>query len=232
MYKNKKILAVITARGGSKGVQRKNIKPLNGHPLISYVINTAKGSKLIDQVIVSTEDKEIAEIAKKYGAMVPFMRPLELASDTAKSLDVLLHAVKYLEQVNKYKADIIVLIQPTTPLSITQDIDDCIKKLVDTRSNSCTTVAEVVERPEYMYSIKNNKAVAYVKNRDPEARRQDLSKLYISNGAAFAVKRNILVNKNMLVDEGNHTAVIMPRERSVDINEPLDFKIIEALLAK
>ncbi len=229
MYKNKKILAVITARGGSKGVPRKNIKPLAGRPLISYVIRAALASKYLDSVIVSTEDKEIADVSKKYGAEVPFMRPIELAGDNAKSLDALQHATIEMGRLG-FKADYIVLIQPTTPLALPEDIDAAIVNMIDRRANSCTTVSEIVERPEAMYSLKKFTATAYVKNRNQELRRQDLPPLYISNGAAFAVKRETLLKQNTIVDEKNHTVAIMPRERSVDINDHLDFKITEAII--
>ena len=163
MIKNKKIIAIIPARGGSKGVPRKNIKLLNGKPLISYSIRAALKSKFIDRVIVSTDDKEIAEIAKRYKAEVPYLRPAELAQDTSPTLPVLQHAVKYLEEKENYKTDLIVLLQPTTPLILASDIDSAIKQLIKTKTNSCVSICEISERPEWMYIFKGNKIKQFLR---------------------------------------------------------------------
>ncbi len=231
MYKKNKIVVLITARGGSKGVPKKNIKPVKDKPLIAYSIEAARSAKYVDRVIVSTDSKEIAEIAKNYGADVPFLRPAILANDTAKSIDVVLHAAEYLQKNEKYDFDVLVLVQPTSPLVLGKDIDTLIKKLIDTGMNSGITVSEVDSRPEWMYTIKNQKALPYIPERDQEQRRQDMAPLYISNGAGFAVKRTYLLKNKRLLDDKKNTAVIMPRERSLDINTPFDFVVAEALLA-
>src|SRR6266404_128898 len=128
MYKDKKILCIIPARGGSKRLPGKNIKPLNGKPLIGYAIEAAKGSKYIDKVIVSTDDEAIAAVSKEFGAEVPFMRPAELATDTAASIEVLRHAVAFIENLEE-KVDVIVLIQPTVPGVLAVDVDAAIEKI-------------------------------------------------------------------------------------------------------
>ena len=124
MYKGKNILGLIPARGGSKGLPRKNIIPLLGKPLIAWTIEQALASKYLDRVVVSTDDNEIAEISKKYGAEVPFIRPKELAEDNAKGIDVVLHAIDWLKENDKQKQyDLIMLIQPVSPLSAKEGIN-------------------------------------------------------------------------------------------------------------
>lgn len=231
MYKNKKILAVIPARLGSKRVPKKNIKILAGEPLIAYTIKSALKSKLLDRIIVSTNDKKIAEIAKKYGAEVPFLRPFSLAKDETQTLPAIQHAVSYLKKSEGYIMDIIVVIQPTSPLVIAQDIDDAIKKMINKNTNSCITVCEVSERPEWMYFVKNDKFKPLLKPvLNKKQQKQDLPKIYIANGAVYATKRDALMKDNKIVDKNNLTTLIMPRERSIDIDEPIDFKIAEALI--
>ena len=137
MYKNKRILALIPARGGSKGIKDKNIIELCGKPLIAYSIDAAKNSKYIDDILVSTDSEKIAEVAKKYGARVPFLRPYELATDTSTTLDVVLHAIDYVNKEEK-KYDTLILLQPTAPLRKTEDIDSAIEKffLFEEKSNN------------------------------------------------------------------------------------------------
>lgn len=231
MYKNKKILVIITARGGSKRIPKKNIKPLNGRPLVSYSIKSALSSKYADKVIVSTDDKEIAKVAKKYSAQVPFMRPAELAIDTALTLPVLQHAVNYIESVDKEKFDIIVAIQPTSPLVLAEDIDMAIEKLIKTKANSCISVCQISERPEWMHIFKGKKIKPFIKVKSEENRRsQDLPKLFRMNGAVYVIKRDTLIKKGMILDNDNATAIIMPRDRSLDIDEPMDFYVAEAIM--
>lgn len=230
MIKNKKIIAIIPARGGSKGVPRKNIKLLNGKPLISYSIRAALKSKFIDRVIVSTDDKEIAEIAKRYKAEVPFLRPAELARDTSPTLPVLQHAVKYLEEKENYKTDLIVLLQPTTPLILASDIDNAIKQLIKTKTNSCVSICKISERPEWMYIFKGNKIKQFLNVNEKTGRRQNLLRLFRLNGGIYAITRNNLMENNKIIDKSNSSAIIMPIERSIDIDEPVDFPVIEAII--
>lgn len=145
MYKGKKILGVITARGGSKGIPEKNIKPLNGKPLISYTIKAAHGSKYLDYSLVSTDDPKIARVSRKYKARVPFMRPAELATDIAKSIPVVLHALDWLRKHKKQKYSYAMILQPTSPLRTAQDIDECIKKAVDTDADSVMSMVKLFD---------------------------------------------------------------------------------------
>lgn len=226
----KKILAAITARGGSKRIPKKNIKKILGKPLIAYTIIEAKKSKYIDRLIVSTDSQEIAEISKKYGAEVPFIRPKSLAMDNSKSVDVLIHAVKYLEEKDNFIPYIVVLLEPTSPLRTVEDIDNGITKHLETDSDSVISVVKGDNRhPLKAKVIKNDRIYDYLFEEKEIVRSQDLLPVYFRNGAYYSVKRDVLINKRTLY--GNITRpYIMPVERSFDINEEIDFKIVELLL--
>ena len=228
MYKGKKIIAIIPARCGSKRLPGKNIKKLNGKPMISYAIRAALLSEYVDKVIVATDDRKIPEVAKKWEAEVPCLRPAELATDTARPEHVLQHAVGYLSS-NGFNADVIVLIQPTSPFVLAGDIDGAIKKMFETKAGSCIGVCEISERPEWMYQIKRKTPFLFLSGSGTKKRSQELPKLYKINGAVYVVKREVLMNKNKIIDD-NSDIFIMPRERSVDIDELIDFKLAEALL--
>lgn len=229
MYKSKKILVVIPARGGSERLPGKNIKPINGKPLISYAINAAKQSKYADRIVVSTDDPEIAYIAKKYKAEVPFMRPTELASHTAPTLSVLQYAVKHYES-NGLKPDLIVLIQPTNPLVKTEDINGALETIFKTKTNSCFSVCEISQRPEWMYRIYGKQPKLFLEeDRKPTERSQDLPHLVIINGTVYVTKYDTLMRKNKIRDE-NTSIYVMPRERSVDIDDLFDFELAKFLL--
>ena len=149
MYKNNQIVCIIPARGGSKGLPGKNIKDFCGKPLIAHTIEQAKQSKYIDRVIVSTEDDTIACTSLDYGAEVPFIRPVELAGDEVATIDVLLHAINWLENIGQYTFDIIVLLHVTTPLRSVADIDNCIALLVDEKADNIFSVAESHRNPYF-----------------------------------------------------------------------------------
>lgn len=230
MYKNKKVLVVIPARGGSKRLPGKNIRNLNGKPLMSYAIRAAIGSKFADRVVVSTDDKKIALVAKKYGAEVPFMRPDELASDKALPQYALQHAVKFFEENYNFKSDIIVMIQPTSPLVQSADVDEAIKKLMDKKKNTCVSVSEISQRPEWMYRLDEKKSELFINKGNPKQRKQELPKLGVLNGAVYVMKYNVLMQKGLLIDNNSVCLHVMPRERSVDIDELFDFKLAEFLI--
>lgn len=229
MYKNKKILAIIPARGGSKRLPGKNIKNIGGKPMIAHAILAAKKSKYINRIIVSTDDPAIAKVAKKYGAEVPFERPSELANDTAPTLPVLRHAVKYYEKEKRFKADIIVLIQPTNPMVKSQDINGTIETLFKTKTNSCFSVTEISQRPEWMYRMDNKRAKLFLKEKKGRTKRsQELPRLAIINGTVYVMKYDTLMKKNKIRDE-NTSIYLMPRERSIDIDDLFDFELAKFL---
>src|SRR3989338_6913697 len=231
-YRSQKILVIIPARGGSKRLPGNNIKKIGGKPMIAHAIEAARKSKYVDRVVVSNDDKAIASIAKKYKAEVPFVRPAELASDTAPTLPVLQHVVKYVEENDKFKPDLVVLIQPTNPLVRSEDVDGTIETLFKTNTNSCFSVTEISQRPEWMYRMDNNPAELFLKEESgPTKRSQELPRLAIINGTVYVMKYETLMTKNKIRD-GNTSIYVMPRERSVDIDDKFDFELAKFLFQR
>lgn len=232
MYKDKRILAIIPARGGSKGIPRKNIRLLGDKPLIAYSILPGRESKYIDRLIVSTDDQEIGEVARSFGVEVPFRRPADLASDTAKSLSVMQHAVRFCEEQEKNKYDFIVLLEPTGPLRIVSDIDGAIEKAVDTEADSVVGLMELEDaNPVRVKKIINDHIECFCIPEPEGLRRQDQEKAYLRNGSIYVFKRNSLVENNTLWGKESRPYV-MPRERSVNIDEEADFLVAEYFLKK
>lgn len=230
MYRDNKILVVIPARGGSKRLPGKNIKKIGGKPIIAHTVLAAKNSKYIDRVAVSTDDPAIAKVARDYGSEVPFIRPAKLANDKAPTLPVVQHAVRFYENELKFKPDLIILIQPTNPLIKAEDIDKTIETLFKTKTNTCFTVTEISQRPEWMYRLDGKKPELFIKKGDGlKTRSQDLPRLGIINGTVYAMKYNTLMKKNKIYDK-NTSVHIMPKDRSVDIDDYFNFKIAEALI--
>lgn len=226
------ILGVIPARGGSKSVPRKNIIDLHGKPLIAYTIEAAQQSQRLTHYVVSSEDPEIIAVAKEYGAPVPFVRPAELASDTAPSLPVIQHAVMEMERLESLQFDHIVLLQPTTPMRLAQDIDVALEKLVATDADSVVSVVDVgAYHPARMRKIINDQLVE-LPIREPRemARRQDLEPVYIRNGAIYATRRTIVMEKNSMIGEISRPFV-MPESRSINIDSKLDLLLAQILMS-
>ncbi|MFA6447580.1 MAG: acylneuraminate cytidylyltransferase family protein [Patescibacteria group bacterium] len=231
MHKNKKILGLITARGGSKGIPRKNIKVLAGKPLVAYSIEAGEASRLLTRCIVSSEDAEIIEISKKFGADVPFVRPLELAQDSSTSLAVVQHAVSWLKDNCGEEYDYVMILQPTSPLRTAQDIDEAIKMVVDTGADSVMGMKELGD-----CSINKFKKIVdgvilplFEDEGAFSTRRQDIDqKIYKRNGAIYVTKTELMMQGDLFGKTS--LAHIMPEERSVDINILHDFIVAEAYL--
>jgi N-acylneuraminate cytidylyltransferase/CMP-N,N'-diacetyllegionaminic acid synthase len=226
------ILATICCRGGSKGVPGKNIKLLHGKPLIAYTIETAKTCKLIDDFIISTDDEQIAEVAKEHGASVPFIRPADLASDAASKWPVFVHALETYERQTGRTVDYLVDIDVTVPLKTAEDIDGAIKMaLDDTNVDVVITGYEPDKNPFFnMMEIRADGYAEVVKKTpNPIVRRQDAPIVYGLSGAAFVVKKSALY-------EYEHWSTAeckiypMPKQRALDIDNEIDFKIIEFLM--
>lgn len=226
MLKDKKILGVITARGGSKGIPRKNIKLLAGKPLIAYTIEAAQKSKYLTRFIVSTEDQEIADISKEYGADIPFMRPSELAQDNSTSITVVQHALKKLKKDFNESYDYLMILQPTSPLRTAEDIDASIVKAVETDADSVMSMYELKDFSLKKLKIIKNDLILPIKEEGrTSSQRQSLEKLYKRNCAVYLTKTE-LIEKGDLFGEISRP-YLMPEEKSIDINEPLDFEIAE-----
>lgn len=210
----------------------KNIKPLHGKALIGYAIEAAKNSKYISRVIVSTDDIEIASVAQKFGAEIPFMRPAHLATDRAKTLHVLIHAVKFLEKEEKSSFDIVVLLQLTAPFTRAEDIDLAIETLLKTKTKSCVSVCPVSEHPEWMYTLKGRRAKPLLDLKKQAEASHFLHRAHRLNGAVYAILRDTLIIEKKIFDNTNISAIVMPRERSIDIDEPIDFEIAKIILSE
>ncbi|WP_040758352.1 cytidylyltransferase domain-containing protein [Sporosarcina newyorkensis] len=221
MINGKKVVAVIPARGGSKGVLRKNLRNLAGKPLIAWTIEAAAKSKYLDRILLSSDDNEIIELAKSYGCEVPFVRPAHLATDDAISADVILHA---LDAITPY--DYVIMLQPTSPLRTTEDIDLCIETLVNKKAKSCVSISESSESPYWMFKLDDEAKIdAFVKE-EIIPRRQDLPIVYSLNGAVYIAEINWFKKKKTFLT--NETVgFIMPRNRSYDIDTNEDFLMCE-----
>ncbi len=226
MYKDKKILGVITARGGSKGIPRKNIKDLAGKPLIAYTVEAAKQSKYLTRCIVSTDDQEIADVSKQYGANIPFMRPEELAQDQSTSMEVVQHVLKDIGE----EYDYLMILQPTSPLRAAEDIDGCIIKAVDTDADSVMSMKELDDfSAKKLKRIDNDEIVPWLEDEGKESsRRQDLDQVYKRNCAIYLTKTE-LIKKGDLFGKVSRP-YIMPEDRSIDINQLVDFNLAEFYL--
>ncbi len=223
MVGSKRLLAVIPARGGSKRLPRKNVLDLAGKPLIAWTIQEALNCKYIDQVIVSTDDKEISDISKEYGADVPFFRPSELATDEAKTVDVVLHLLDELEKVGE-RYDYIILLQPTSPLRTAQNIDESVELLQMKNSDAVISVCESEHPPLWCNVLPDDMSMdnfldASVKNK----RSQDLPKQYRINGAIYISSVKKLKKENSFFLSNNCIAYIMKQNVSIDIDTIDDF---------
>lgn len=223
MFEDKKILAIIPARGGSKGIPHKNIIKLSGKPLISYTIQAALVSKYTDYVMVSTDDDDIAMVSKEFGAEVPFMRPTELASDTAKTIDVIVHAINELD-IRGDKFDIIILLQPTAPLRTSDDIDRAIETFYKHDCNPLVSVSEVDDHPILIRSIEGNQLRPLL-DISSTCRRQDMPNYYRVNGCIYINMIKDITKNTSLNDNG--IPFIMQRSHSVDIDDLSDIALAE-----
>ena len=228
MYKKKSILGLIPARGGSKGIFRKNIKLLLGKPLIAWTIEQTKKSRYIDKVIVSTDDKEIAKISERYGAEVPFMRPKGLATDKAKCLDVVLHAIDFMEEKGEVY-DILMLLQPTSPLRAGEDIDNAIKLLFNKNANAIISICEMEHHPYKANTLPPNGCMKkFIKKENLNKNRQELDVFYRENGAIYLAYCDYIRKQRSFFGEKTF-AYLMPIGRSIDIDSGIDLKLVEVL---
>ena len=227
-----RVLAVIPARGGSKGVARKNIRSIGGKPLIAYTIEMANAIRhMLYRAVVSTDDPEIESVARRYGGDVPFLRPAELSGDRVPTLPVLQHAVKFVEEQGQTTIDWVLLLQPTTPFRSIEDID---ATLALAQQGGCDSIISVVqvfaEHPIFIKRIENERLLPFNLVEKEGTRRQDCHPpAYIRNGAVYLTRRDIIMNANSIWGEVIRPYV-MPPERSVNIDGELDLKLAEALI--
>jgi len=226
-----RVLGIITARGGSKGISRKNIAPLLGKPLLAYTAEAALASSRLTRTVLSTDDAEIAEVGRKYGISVPFFRPTELAADDTPTISVLQHVVKALEAQGEHY-DAIFTLQPTNPLRTAADIDGAIDLLERTGADSVISFVDVGERhPSRMKFIDKEGRVT-----DPPFAeafegqpRQQLNKLFLREGSVYLTRRSVLMEDNSIKGR-DCRAWIIPSERAQNIDTPLDLIMAEQIL--
>ena len=222
-----KNIAIIPARSGSKGLKDKNIKELNGKPLLAYSIEAAKKSKLFDEIMVSTDSEKYAEIAKQYGANVPFLRSKANSNDKAGSWDVVTEVLnKYLEIGIKF--DTICLLQPTSPLRTTEDITNAYNLFEEKQADAITSVCEVEHSPLWTMTLPENLSLAEFNKKEENLPRQALPTFYRLNGAIY-IRRVIYTNSKAITLFTKDYAIIMPQKHSVDIDTELDFIIAKSI---
>lgn len=233
-----KVLAVIPARGGSKGLPGKNILPLQGKPVLAYTIEAALNARTLDRVILSTDSEEIAAVGREAGVEVPFIRPKELATDDAHPTTVLEHAVTYLSETDGYDVDLVVTLQPTSPLRVAADIDDAVRLLQNNPDmDSVITVKEVELPPYWVLKLDGKYLRPFVDDGTDYSlmRRQEMEQTYRPNGAVYVTRRELLKNRSVIFSafsQGKTGYVLMEPIRSLDIDSRTDFKVIEAVMQR
>lgn len=224
MYNKQKIIAIIPARSGSKGLKDKNIKKLNGKPLIAYTIEAAKKSNIFDKIIVSTDSKKYADISIKYGAEVPFLRSAKNSNDKAGSWDVVREVLSKLKE----RYDIVILLQPTSPFRTSKHIKEAVKLFFEKDANTVCSVCETPHPIFWCSTIDDTLSMKGFVKKEYQKRRQELPKTYTLNGAIYICKTKDINNLNLYSNKS--FAYIMPKESSIDIDSALDFKIASAIM--
>lgn len=227
---DKKVLALIPARSGSKGLPGKNIRILHQKPLIAWSIEAAKNSFYIDDLLVSTDSQKIADIAIKYGAEAPFLRPSELASDNASSIDVILHAVDWLAAQNRCY-EIVVLLEPTSPLREPEDINRCLEMMQENRVSSVVSVSQVENmHPMFLFHMGEEKKLHPYSQKQPNSvRRQDIKPLFFLDGSVYCSEIDALKARKGFYHEDT-SGYVVPKWKSLEIDDEDDFVMVEALM--
>jgi CMP-N,N'-diacetyllegionaminic acid synthase len=220
------ICGVIPARGGSKGVPRKNVRIFAGKPLIAHTIEAARLARSLDRVIVSTDDDEIAEIARAHGAEVPFMRPRELAGDDIPTLPVLQHAGRWLEQSTGRQLSALVTLQPTSPLRRTHHIDKAVQQWRESGADAVVTVCLAEHHLHWMGTLNGDQFVPLLQSSETYRSRQSLPPIYRLNGAVYVTARRTLLEQNSILG-GDTRGLVMTLEESLDIDTIRDFAVGE-----
>ena len=228
------VLFVMTARGGSKGIPRKNIKKLGSYPLLAYKIISAKKSKFDHRLIVSTDDEEIAEVAREYGAEVPFMRPENLSGDNVDSMSVVSHAVEWIVNNDNTVYDYICLLEPTSPFASYLDFNEAIDELVESGANSIASVKKAEVSSSFIHPLDENRRLSKMVDTYlslESVRRQDQEEEYTLNGCIYCVKWDyFMMNKSVL--SRDCVPYFMSSEASVDIDDSFDWLIAETIIEK
>jgi len=229
------IVGIIPARGGSKGIPRKNIRKLAGKPLLTYTAEAAFGSKLLNRIILSTEDEEIKQLGLKLGLDVPFIRPAKLAEDNTPSLPVIQHAVRTLEVDENYRSYVIVVLQPTSPLRTSEHIDEALEIFLSENADSLVSVTEVTHNmnPYSVMRLKKDGTIEpFLKYDENKNLRQVKPVFYARNGAAIYIcSYECLIDKNSLFGDST-LPYFMKKEDSFDLDDEVDWFVLESILQK
>lgn len=228
MYKGKKIIAIIPARGGSKGIPQKNITKINDKPLIAFTIDAAMESQFIDRVFVTTDSDEIKNVVQDLNVDVPFLRPDYLATDTSKTIDSILYTLDELGKMNDLY-DYVITLQPTQPLRKTKHIDDSIRLIIDNDWQSLASITELDVNPVLIRKFKDNNLLINLVNTKSNVRRQDFVKHYKINGSIYINKIDNLLNKNTSLNDNKH-GYLMDAEYDLDIDTPKDLEKFKILI--
>ena len=231
MYKNKSIIAIITARGGSKGLPKKNIKDLCGKPLIVHTIDTANKSNFLDEIMVTTDCEDIANVSKKFGATIPFLRPKYLSNDTATSFDAVQHVLDFYKKELNRTFDYLILLEPTSPLREDDDIDKMITKLIENEEtyDSLVSIGEINEHPSIVKKIENDNLVPFCKELELTSRRQDNQTAYFPYGVGYLVKTTTFEEEKTFYTKRNYFYPIK-RYQCYEIDDIYDFLAIENIM--
>ena len=225
------VVALVTARGNSKSIPGKNLATVAGKPLIAWTIEAARRAAGVGRVVVSTDDDRIASVARQWHAETPFRRPAELAEDDSPHIDVMLHAVRWLEEHEGCKPDYMLLLQPTSPLRTTEDVEAVIRIASETDVDGVVSVCPVHDHPYLTKRITDDGLLAnLVDSGIAYLRRQDLPPAYCLNGALYLMKREALLEQKTF-NPARMAPYVMPRERSLDIDDPWDLHVIDRMLS-
>ena len=225
------VAALVPARGGSKGIPRKNVVEVAGKPLIAWTIETALRSSVLDRVVVSTDDEEIARVSKEWGADVPLYRPAELSLDDSPSIAAVNHAIRWLEENQNYRPDALLLLQPTSPLRTAEDVRNAVHLLFERNASAVVSVYQPHTHPYWFKKItKDGYLSSFLEGTVEPVRRQDLPPVYALNGSIFLARREILLHEETFCPDRT-CAYIMPEERSLDIDSPADLRLANYLLS-
>jgi CMP-N-acetylneuraminic acid synthetase len=224
------MLGLVTARGGSQGIPQKNIRQVGGKPLIAWTALAARSARSLARTILSTDSPEIANVGRQYGLEVPFMRPAELAGPESAHVPVVVHALEWLDQHAAYRPEYLVLLQPTSPLRSSSDIDAAVALALARGAPAVVSVTAAASHPFLTYRVDSGgRLEAFVPSDIPYKRRQDLPRVVALNGAVYVVRCDVFLRQRSFLPEGT-LAYEMPPERSLDVDSPWDLHLADLVL--
>lgn len=223
MYLRKKIICIIPARSGSTGLKNKNIKIINGKPLLYWPIKAAKNSKIIDEIVVTTDTRKIQKKAIDFGANAPFLRPKKISQNTSKISDAIIHVIDFYKKKIYKEFDYLILLEPTSPLTETKDIDKTLKILIKNKnlSSLVTVTQNITSHPSFNFRIKNKK-LKKIFNDSPDKNRQNISKMYYLSGNLYISKVNFYLKKKSFISSNTY-GHILDKWKACEIDDMVDF---------